>query len=268
MPRVRRAGSSFCSRPASSRTACCRPMSTRRRCAPSIRARWPSACRRKRPRRRWPRCRPKTTMRRASCWPPTRWSPSAGASCPRPKCSTRRRIACGLLSGRSHRVYSGICLITPSGKLRQRLVETRVRFKRLSRDEIDAYLASGEWRGKAGGYAVQGLAGAFVVKLVGSYTNVVGLPLYETVALLAGEGFKVHANWSVSRGHEARVRTTRSRRCARSAPAPNAASRRRARPTRSARRAARTSTSTAGSRAPMSFRCRDDEDETDNDPPK
>ncbi|TPM12678.1 Maf-like protein [Mesorhizobium sp. B2-3-6] len=105
----------------------------------------------------------------------------------------------GLLSGRSHRVYSGICLITPGGKLRQRLVETRVRFKRLPREEIYAYVASGEWRGKAGGYAVQGLAGAFVVKLVGSYTNVVGLPLYETVALLSGEGFKVHHNWSSAR---------------------------------------------------------------------
>lgn len=97
-----------------------------------------------------------------------------------------------LLSGRSHRVYSGVCLITPSGKLRQRLVETRVRFKRLPRAEIERYIASGEWRGKAGGYAVQGLAGAFVVKLVGSYTNVVGLPLYETTALLAGEGYRAH----------------------------------------------------------------------------
>ena len=105
----------------------------------------------------------------------------------------------GLLSGRSHRVYSGICLITPGGKLRQRLVESRVRFKRLPREEIDAYVASGEWRGKAGGYAVQGLAGSFVVKLVGSYTNVVGLPLYESVALLAGEGFKVHASWHTAR---------------------------------------------------------------------
>jgi septum formation protein len=100
-----------------------------------------------------------------------------------------------LLSGRSHRVYSGVCLITPDGKLRQRLVETRVRFKRLAREELESYLASGEWRGKAGGYAVQGLAGTFVVKLVGSYTNVVGLPLYETVGLLTAEGFKVHFNW-------------------------------------------------------------------------
>lgn len=100
-----------------------------------------------------------------------------------------------LLSGRSHRVYTGICLVTPEGKLRQKLVESRLRFKRLSREELESYLASGEWRGKAGGYAVQGLAGSFVVKLVGSYTNVVGLPLYETVALLTGEGFKVHFNW-------------------------------------------------------------------------
>jgi septum formation protein len=84
----------------------------------------------------------------------------------------------------------GICLITPGGKLRQKLVETRVRFKRLPRAEIERYIASGEWRGKAGGYAVQGRAGAFVVKLVGSYTNVVGLPLYEATALLTGEGYR------------------------------------------------------------------------------
>ncbi len=94
-----------------------------------------------------------------------------------------------ILSGRTHRVYTGICLITPGGKLRQRLVETRVRFKRLTRDDMDRYLASGEWRGKAGGYAIQGRAGGFVLRLVGSYTNVVGLPLYETLALLEGEGF-------------------------------------------------------------------------------
>ncbi|WP_048648680.1 Maf-like protein [Nitratireductor soli] len=100
-----------------------------------------------------------------------------------------------LLSGRSHRVFTGLCLVTPAGKLRQRLVETRVRFKRLSREELESYLASGEWRGKAGGYAIQGLAGTFVVKLVGSYTNVVGLPLFETVNLLVAEGYKVHFNW-------------------------------------------------------------------------
>lgn len=100
-----------------------------------------------------------------------------------------------LLSGRSHRVFTALCLITPSRKVRQSIVETRVRFKRLSRVEIDSYLASGQWRGKAGGYAIQGLAGAFVVKMVGSYSNVVGLPLYETVNLLTGEGFEVHFNW-------------------------------------------------------------------------
>jgi septum formation protein len=100
-----------------------------------------------------------------------------------------------LLSGRNHRVYTGICLVTPKESFRQRLVETKVRFKRLAEEDIEAYLASGEWRGKAGGYAVQGLAGAFVVKMVGSYTNVVGLPLYETVTLLGGEGYPIHFGW-------------------------------------------------------------------------
>ena len=100
-----------------------------------------------------------------------------------------------LLSGRSHRVYTAVCVVTPKESYRQRLVETRVRFKRLSREDLEGYLASGEWRGKAGGYAIQGLAGSFVVKIVGSYTNVVGLPLQETVALLAGEGYPVHFGW-------------------------------------------------------------------------
>lgn len=99
------------------------------------------------------------------------------------------------LSGRSHRVYSAICLITPQGGIRMRTVETRVRFKRLSREEIDSYLASGEWRGKAGAYAIQGIAGAFVEKIVGSYTNVVGMPLIEVVNLLTGEGFPIYFNW-------------------------------------------------------------------------
>lgn len=100
-----------------------------------------------------------------------------------------------LLSGRSHRVYTALCLVTAKRQIRQRLVETRVRFKRLSREDIDSYLASGEWRGKAGGYAIQGFAGAFVVKLSGSYTNVVGLPLYETMGLLVSGGYPVHFNW-------------------------------------------------------------------------
>ena len=81
-----------------------------------------------------------------------------------------------LLSGRSHRVYTSVCLVLPTGQMGVRVVETRVRMKRLSNDEIESYLGSGEWRGKAGAYAIQGIAGAFVRKLVGSYTNVVGLP--------------------------------------------------------------------------------------------
>ena len=100
-----------------------------------------------------------------------------------------------LLSGRAHRVYTGVTVVTPKLALRERLVETRLRFKRLSNDEIDAYLASGEWRGKAGAYAIQGIAGSFVVKLVGSYTGVVGLPLYETINLLSGEGYPVRVDW-------------------------------------------------------------------------
>lgn len=100
-----------------------------------------------------------------------------------------------LLSGRNHRVYTAVCLVTPNEAFRQRLVETRVRFKRLTEEDIRAYLDAGEWRGKAGGYAIQGIAGSFVVKMVGSYTNVVGLPLYESIALLGGEKFPVRAGW-------------------------------------------------------------------------
>ena len=117
-----------------------------------------------------------------------------------PKCETLDQAAAclDLLSGRGHRVYTGLALISPDGAARRRVVETRLRFKRLSRGEIEAYLASGEWRGKAGGYAIQGLAGAFVERLVGSYSNVVGLPLAETAALLAGHGYHVHRSWDAS----------------------------------------------------------------------
>lgn len=99
------------------------------------------------------------------------------------------------LSGRSHRVLTAVTLITPHDKTKTKIVDTKVRFKYLTKSEIEAYIATREWRDKAGGYAIQGLAGTFVVKLVGSYTNVVGLPLYETVSLLGGEGYKVHFNW-------------------------------------------------------------------------
>ncbi|MEK9724760.1 MAG: nucleoside triphosphate pyrophosphatase, partial [Rhodospirillaceae bacterium] len=89
------------------------------------------------------------------------------------------------LSGRRHKVYGGVCLIAPDGALTRRLAVTQVTFKRLHADEIDAYIATDEWRGKAGAYAIQGRAAAFVTRLNGSYSNVVGLPLYETAALLA-----------------------------------------------------------------------------------
>ena len=89
-----------------------------------------------------------------------------------------------LLSGRSHRVFTAIAVKGASGATRSRLVETRVAFKRLTKLDIEAYLASGEWKGKAGGYAVQGRAGAFVISIIGSYSAVVGLPLYETALLI------------------------------------------------------------------------------------
>lgn len=94
-----------------------------------------------------------------------------------------------LLSGRRHRVLSGLCLIDGTGKTVTRLVVTTVGFKRLTREEIDGYIASGEWQGKAGGYAIQGRAAALVSGISGSYSNVVGLPLYETAALLRGCGY-------------------------------------------------------------------------------
>lgn len=100
-----------------------------------------------------------------------------------------------LLSGRNHRVLTCVCLITPEDRIRLKVVDTRVRFKRLSKEDIESYVASREWRGKAGGYAIQGLASCFVQKLVGSYTNVVGLPLTEVVNMLVGEGFPIHFNW-------------------------------------------------------------------------
>ena len=95
-----------------------------------------------------------------------------------------------LLSGRRHRVHGGIALVTPSGRIAVRRIETVVALKRLDPSEIDDYVASSEWRGKAGGYAIQGLAARFVSFVGGSYSNVVGLPLYETAQLLAGHGYR------------------------------------------------------------------------------
>lgn len=101
-----------------------------------------------------------------------------------------------MLSGRAHRVYTSVAIIDGiSQKLRQKTVETRVRFKRLSSQEIDNYLASGEWRDKAGSYAIQGFAGTFVVNMIGQYSNVVGLPLYETTSLLRSVGIDPTHKW-------------------------------------------------------------------------
>ena len=103
-----------------------------------------------------------------------------------PKAETKdEAIHClKLLSGRRHKVLGGLALAVPGGKVRTRLVETVVRFKRLGPNEIEAYLASGEWQGKAGGYAIQGRAAEFVAFISGSYSNVVGLALFETAVLL------------------------------------------------------------------------------------
>ena len=96
-----------------------------------------------------------------------------------------------LLSGRHHRVLSAIALRAPDGSVRERLSETVVMFKRLSAEEIDAYIASGEWDGKAGGYAIQGIAEGLISRIQGSHSGVVGLPLYETRALLKAAGFEI-----------------------------------------------------------------------------
>jgi septum formation protein len=93
-----------------------------------------------------------------------------------------------MLSGRKHRVYTSI-YIRYGRSNRQRCIQTRVKFKKLTAPEISNYLNSGEWEGKAGGYAIQGKASAFIISIVGSYTNVVGLPLYETYTMLSGVGY-------------------------------------------------------------------------------
>lgn len=101
------------------------------------------------------------------------------------------RACLALLSGRRHRVLSAIALRTPDGTVHERLSETIVRFKQLSTEEIDAYLAGGEWEGKAGGYAIQGSAEGLIAWISGSHSGVVGLPLFETRALLRGAGFSL-----------------------------------------------------------------------------
>lgn len=94
------------------------------------------------------------------------------------------------LSGRRHRVYTGVCVISPTGKEAYRHVMTRLSVKRLSAQELEGYLASQEWEGKAGAYSIQGKFSRYIKSISGSYSNVVGLPLYETNALLQGLGFR------------------------------------------------------------------------------
>jgi septum formation protein len=107
---------------------------------------------------------------------------------PKTETEAEARLALGLLSGRRHRVFSAVTVIS-GGQTRRRLSTTIVAFKRIHPEELDAYLASEEWRGKAGGYAIQGRAEALVRMISGSHSGVVGLPLYETRALLRGAGY-------------------------------------------------------------------------------
>jgi len=101
------------------------------------------------------------------------------------------RECMALLSGRRHRVLTGIALAVPGGKMRERVGETTIAMKRLSPEEIDYYASHGEWRGKAGGYALQGYGEVYVRHIAGSYSNVVGLPLAETRQLLKGAGYPI-----------------------------------------------------------------------------
>lgn len=114
---------------------------------------------------------------------------------PKPESAEEAAATLWLLSGRSHWVYSAVTLLGPGGRSWRRCSETKVRFKRFSREDVETYLKSGEWRGKAGGYAIQGRAESFVRSLSGSHSGVVGLPLYETVHLLEGAGYPVHYTW-------------------------------------------------------------------------
>jgi septum formation protein len=115
-----------------------------------------------------------------------------------PKAMTRDEAedCLALLSGRSHWVYSAVSLIDTKGSITTRVSETKVRFKRLSRDDMKTYLLSEEWRGKAGGYAIQGRAEAFVRYLKGSHSGVMGLPLHETLNLLDGANYPIHQIWN------------------------------------------------------------------------
>ncbi|MBB5074312.1 septum formation protein [Bartonella callosciuri] len=115
---------------------------------------------------------------------------------PKPESEDEAYECLRFLSGRSHKVYGAICALNECGKKTVKLVESHVRFRRLTAALMDAYLASGEWQGKAGGYAIQGKAGAFVVHIAGSYSNVVGLPLAETMDLLTTYRYPLLPHWT------------------------------------------------------------------------
>jgi septum formation protein len=117
-----------------------------------------------------------------------------------PKAETEEeaRACLRLLSGRKHDVLTGVAVSAPDGRQVSRLVEARVELKRLSHQDVEGYIGSAEWRGKAGGYAIQGQAGGFVTGMSGSYSAIVGLPLYETAALLEGVGYPIARRWETS----------------------------------------------------------------------
>ena len=108
---------------------------------------------------------------------------------PKAENEQQARKCLNLLSGRRHHVYGGICIITDQGKEISRLCDTAVKFKALSNNEIETYIQSGEWDGKAGGYAIQGMAASFIPSIQGSYSNVVGLSLYDIMQILKGNAF-------------------------------------------------------------------------------
>ncbi len=109
---------------------------------------------------------------------------------PKTECKDEVEACLRLMSGRAHRVLTGVAIRAPDGRSSARVVITRVQFKRLSECEIETYIESGEWQGKAGGYGIQGRAAAFIRGLSGSYSGVVGLPLYDTQNMLTGLGWK------------------------------------------------------------------------------
>jgi septum formation protein len=120
---------------------------------------------------------------------------SADTVLPKAETEEEARACLRLLSGRKHDVLTGVAVFAPDGRQVSRLVEARVQLKRLSHMDVEGYVGCGEWRGKAGGYAIQGQAGGFVTGIAGSYSAIVGLPLYETAALLEGLGFPIARRW-------------------------------------------------------------------------